>query len=127
MLHRLHVRGLVTMDVSNRSRLRRQRDAHSALGRLLASAAELGLPAISWTIPVSGTLVGDVDSLTSTPAETRKAFLTWAGVLGAEVTPERPDSAGVTHLYGQFRLAVGFGVDGAIRATISPPFDGGDV
>lgn len=106
------------MRVSNSSNLRWQRDANRALGDLLAVD---GLPVISWTIPVSGALVGDVDTLTSTPAEQRAAFDAWARHLNAEVTPERANTAGVTHLYGKFRLDVGFGVGGAIRATIYPP------
>jgi hypothetical protein len=112
------------MAVSNVSKLRWQRDAHRALGKLLQVD---GLPVVTWTIPVSGALVGDVDSLTSTPDEQRAAFDAWARQLGAEVTAERADSDGVTHLYGKFRLSEGYGVGGAIRATIYPPFDdGGD-
>lgn len=106
------------MGVSNSSKLRWQRDAHSALGDLLEVN---GMPVVSWTIPVSGALVGDVDTLTSAPAEQRAAFTAWARHLDAEVAPERANAAGVTRLYGKFRLDVGFGVDGAIRATIYPP------
>ena len=106
------------MTVSNSSKLRWQRDAHRALGRLLKLD---GLPVITWTIPVSGALVGDIDSLTSTPDEQRAAFDVWARQLGAEVVSERTDSAGATHLYAKFRIDEGFGVGGAIRATIYPP------
>lgn len=105
------------MAVSNSSKARWQRDAHRALGDLLNLD---GLPVITWTIPISGALVGDVDSLTSTPAEQRAAFYVWARHLGAKVTPERVDSGGVVHLYGKFQLAAGYGVGGAIRASIAP-------
>lgn len=100
----------------NTTMLRWQRDAHKALGGLL----KLDLPAVSWTIPISGALVGDVDTLTSTPTEQREAFAAWARQLKAKVTPERTDSDGVVHLYGKFQLDVGYGVGGAIRATIYP-------
>lgn len=112
------------MPVSNSSKLRWQRDAHKALGGLLRPDS---LPVVTWTIPVSGALVGDVDTLTSTPAEQRAAFTAWARHLNAEVVPERTSSDGATHLYGKFRLDVGYGVGGAIRATIYPPFDDGEV
>lgn len=108
------------MPVSNSSNLRWQRDAHRALGGLLKLD---GMPVVTWTIPVSGALVGDVDTLTSTPVEQRAAFDVWARHLDAEVVPERSSSDGVVHLYGKFRLDVGYGVGGAIRATIYPPFD----
>lgn len=112
------------MAVSNVSKLRWQRDAHRALGELLQVN---GLPVITWTIPVSGALVGDVDSLTSTPVEQRAAFDAWARQLDAEVTAERTGSDGASHLYAKFRLDVGYGVGGAIRATIHPPFEDGGV
>ncbi|MDX3027512.1 hypothetical protein [Streptomyces scabiei] len=112
---------------TNAYALRWQRDAHRALGEFLASAVELGLPAVSWTIATSGALVGDVDSLTSAPAEQRAAFETWVGCLGASVVPERVDSGGVSHLYAQFAWAKNADVRGAIRATVYPPFeDGGE-
>ena len=102
-----------------------QRDAHRALGRLLKLDS---LPAITWTIPVSGALVGDIDSLTSSPDEQRAAFDVWARQLGAEVVPERATSDGNSYLYAKFRIDEGFGVGGAIRATIYPSMgdDGGD-
>jgi hypothetical protein len=111
---------------SNVYRLRWQRDAHRALGEFLASAAGLGLPALSWTIAASGALVGEVDTLTSTPAEQRAAFVTWAGFLGAKVTPERVDSGGVSHLYAQFGWEKNPEVRGAIRVTVYPPLDDED-
>jgi hypothetical protein len=114
------------MTASNTYRLRWQRDAHRALGEFLASAAELGMPALSWTIATSGALVGDVDTLTSTPAEQRAAFATWAGCLGAKVLPERVDSDGVSHLYAQFAWEKHPDVRGAIRADIYPPLDDED-
>jgi hypothetical protein len=100
-----------------------QKDAHRALGKLLTVK---DLPVICWTIATSGALVGDIDSLASTPEEQRAAFGAWARHLNAEVTPERADRDGVVHLYAKFRLAEGYGVGGAIRATISPPMDGGE-
>lgn len=105
------------MPVDNVTKLRWQRDAFKALGTLLA----VDLPVVTWTIPTSGALVGDVDTLTSTPAEQREAFAAWARHLNAEVTPERATRNGAVHLYGKFRLDVGYGVRGAIRATIYPP------
>ncbi|MET8080041.1 hypothetical protein [Streptomyces sp. NPDC005303] len=116
------------MSDSNTYKLRWQRDAHRALGEFLASAVELGLPALSWTIATSGALVGDVDSLATSPERMRAAHRTWAGCLGADVKPERVGSDGVTHLYAQFRHGKGpTEVRGAIRATIYPPFgDGGE-
>lgn len=103
-------------------RRRWQRDAHRVLDELLAFD---DLPAVAWTIAVSGALTGAVDSLTSTPSEQRAAFTAWAGRLG--VTPsERTDSAGVVHLYAPFTWKQAEPV-GAIRATIHPEFDGGGV
>ncbi|MFJ4785109.1 hypothetical protein [Streptomyces sp. NPDC088794] len=96
---------------------RRQRDANRALGKLLAVKS---LPVISWTIPVSGALVGDVDSLTSTPDEQRAAFDAWIRHLNAEAVPDRVAGDGNSYLYAKFRMAEGFGVGGAIRATIYP-------
>jgi hypothetical protein len=99
-----------------------QRDAYRVLGEFL----QADLPAITWTIATSGALVGDIDSLTSTPTEQRNAFAAWVQHLGADVMPERTDSGGVTRLYAKFRQhrdrdrdAVG----GAIRANIYPPLD----
>ena len=97
-----------------------QRAAHQTLGEFLKA----DLPAVSWSIPVSGALVGDVDALTSTPAEQRAAFAAWTRYLGADVMPERVDSDGVTHLYAKFwRQGDLDGVRGAIRASIYPPLD----
>ncbi|MDX2757862.1 hypothetical protein [Streptomyces europaeiscabiei] len=110
-------------DITNRDRLGWQRDAHAAQGEFLATAIELDLPAVTWTIAVSGALVGDVDSLTTAPAAMRATFSTWSGVLGAAVTPERVDSSGTAHLYAQFVWSKNDLVRGAIRATIHPPFD----
>lgn len=110
-------------DITNADRLGWQRDAHAAQGEFLATAVELDLPAITWTIAVSGALVGDVDSLTTAPAAMRASFSTWAGVLGATVTPERIDSSGTSHLYAMFTWSKNGLVRGAIRATIHPEFD----
>ncbi|WP_171117831.1 MULTISPECIES: hypothetical protein [unclassified Streptomyces] len=95
-----------------------QRDAHQALGEFLQSD---DLPAVSWTIATSGALVGDVDSLTSTPAEQRAAFEAWARHLDAKVFPERTND-GVVRLYTQFSWQ-GDRVRGAIRCSIYPPLD----
>ena len=108
------------MSSSTSYQRRWQRDAYRALGKLLAVKT---LPVVAWAIPVSGALVGDIDSLASTPAEQRAAFDAWARHLGAEVVPERADRDGITHLYAKFHIAEGFGVGGAIRATIYPPLD----
>ncbi|MEU3613473.1 hypothetical protein ABZ725_14315 [Streptomyces sp. NPDC006872] len=100
-----------------------QRDAHRALGEFLRVD---GLPAVTWTIPVSGALVADVDSLTSTPDEQRSAFAAWARHLGADVMPERTDSGGTVHLYAKFSWrgqGVRAAVRGAIRASIYPPME----
>jgi len=98
-----------------------QRDAYRVLGEFL----QADLPAITWTIAISGALVGDVDSLTSTPAEQRAAFAAWAQHLGADVMPERTDSGGVTRLYAKFsRQGDRDSVGGAIRADIYPPMGG---
>ncbi|NUP18390.1 MAG: hypothetical protein HOZ81_20360 [Streptomyces sp.] len=110
---------------SNAYSLRWQRDAHRALGEFLATATELGMPALSWTIAISGALVGDVDSLTLPPAEMRAAFATWAGCIGAKVLPERTDRDGVCHLYATFAWAKNDQVRGAIRASIYPTLDEG--
>lgn len=112
--------------VSNGYSLRWQRDAHQALGEFLASATELSMPAVTWTIATSGALVADVDSLTSTSVEQRAAFAAWTRHLNADVTPERVDSSGTTHLYAQFAWAKNDQVRGAVRATIVPPLEDGD-
>lgn len=105
------------MSVSESYKRRWQRDAYRALSKLLAVKS---LPVIAWRIPVSGALVGDVDSLESTPDEQRAAFEAWARHLNADVVPERADRDGIVHLYAKFHIAEGFGVGGAIRATIYP-------
>lgn len=103
---------------TNVYRRRWQREAHRVLGELLAFD---DLPAVAWTIAVSGAITGAVDSLTSTPVEQRAAFTAWAGRLGAKPT-ERTDRAGVIHLYAPFAWGQAEPV-GAIRATIHPEFD----
>jgi hypothetical protein len=110
----------------NAGKLRRQRDTHRALGKLLAVSS---LPAISWTIPTSGMLIGDVDRLMPTEDEPRQVFAAWVRQLGANPFPERAESDGVIYLYAKFRIDEGLGVRGAIRATIYPSMDdeGGDV
>lgn len=109
---------------SNSYQLRWQRDAHRMLGEFLAAATKLNLPALSWIVATSGALVGDVDSLASTPAEMRRDFDAWVRQLDATITPERVDSDGVTHLYAQFRRGKAPSeVRGAIRADVYPPID----
>ncbi|MFB6516381.1 hypothetical protein [Streptomyces virginiae] len=111
---------------SNEFKLRWQRDAHKALGEFLATAAEIDLPAVTWTIATSGALSGDVVSLGSTPVAMRLAFRVWANRRGADVT-ERTTKDGVAHLYAKFVWAKKDTVRGAIRATIYPPLeDGGE-
>jgi hypothetical protein len=107
---------------TNVYRRRWQRDGHRVIGELLAFD---DLPAVSWTLAVSGAITGTVDSLSSTPAEQRAAFDAWAARL--EATPsERIDRAGVVHLYASFSWKKAEPV-GAIRAAIYPPFeDGGE-
>ncbi|MDX3550091.1 hypothetical protein PV724_47400 [Streptomyces europaeiscabiei] len=106
---------------TNVYRRRWQREAHRVLGELLAFD---DLPAMAWTIAVSGAVTGAVDSLTSTPVEQRAAFTAWAARLGATPT-ERTDRAGVVHLYAPFAWGQAVTV-GAIRATIHPEFDAED-
>ena len=98
-----------------------QRSAHLVLGGLLAFD---DLPAMTWTIAVSGAITGTADSLTSTPDETRSAFTAWADRLGSKWS-ERTDSAGAIHLYAPFTWKKTEPV-GAIRATIYPAVDGGE-
>lgn len=102
-------------------RRRWQRSAHLVLGDLLAFD---DLPAMAWTIAVSGAITGTADSLTATPDETRSAFMAWADRLGSKWS-ERTDSAGAIHLYAPFTWKQTEPV-GAIRATIYPEFDGGE-
>lgn len=110
------------MAADNEYILRWQSDAYRVLGDFLAAAKKQNLPAMSWTIAVSGALVGHVDSLNSTPAEMRAAFEAWAGWLGAIGVSDRMSRDGVTHLYAQFRRGEGAAeVRGAIRAEIYPP------
>lgn len=99
-----------------------QRAAYQALGEFL----DAGLPAVSWTIATSGALVGDVDSLTSTPDEQRAAFDAWARHVGADVWPERVNANGVTRLHAGFAWSKNPDVRGAIRASIYPPLDAED-
>ena len=110
--------------VDNATHLRWQREAHRILDRFLDAALACGLPAITWTIPTSGSLVGDVDGLTSTPAEQRRVFEAWVRHLGATVWPERTDSDGIVHLYARFEVAAQ--PAGAICADITPTGEGGD-
>ncbi|MFJ7176437.1 hypothetical protein ACIQXA_08515 [Streptomyces massasporeus] len=107
------------MSASREFARRWQRDAYQALGEFLQPK---DLPAIAWTIATTGALVGDVDSLASTPAEQRAAFAAWTRHLNADAAPERTGEDGVTHLYAKFRWQ-GDRVRGAIRATIYPPMD----
>lgn len=110
--------------VSNEYSLRWQRDAHRVLGEFLAAATQLNLPAVSWTIATSGALVGDVDSLSSTPDEMRSAFAAWTDWLNVEGVSDRMAGDSVTHLYAQFRRGQGAAeVRGAIRAAIVPLMD----
>lgn len=104
---------------SNVYRLRWQRDAHRALGEFLKA----DLPTVRWTIATSGALVGDVDSLTSTPAEMRAAFDAWLHHLNATVWPERTDRDGTVHLHAKFAWSRNDEVRGAIRAEIAPPLE----
>lgn len=105
----------------NEYSLRWQSDAHRVLGEFLAAAKQQNLPALSWTIATSGALVGDVDSLNSTPAQMRAAFEAWTGWLIADGVTDRLRRDGVTHLYAQFRRGKGASeVRGAIRADIDP-------
>ncbi|MFF7329692.1 hypothetical protein [Streptomyces sp. NPDC008150] len=106
---------------SNAYSLRWQRDAHRVLGEFLAATQEAGLPPLTWTIPIAGALVGDVDSLSWTPEEMRAAFKAWTDWLGVEAVTDRMRRDGVTHLYAQFRRGKGASeVRGAIRADIYP-------
>ncbi|MCX5522613.1 hypothetical protein OG342_07010 [Streptomyces bobili] len=106
--------------MTDQTYLRRwQRAAYQALGEFLKA----DLPAVTWTIATSGALVGDVDSLTSTPAEQRAAFDAWARHLDADVWPERTDSNRVTRLHAGFAWSKNPDVRGAIRADIYPPLD----
>lgn len=110
------------MAVDDEYILRWQSDAHRVLGDFLAAAKKQNLPAVSWTIAVSGALVGDVDSLNSTPTEMRAAFEAWTGWLGVTGVSDRMRRDGVTRLYAQFRRGEGASeVRGAIRAEIYPP------
>ena len=109
-------------DTSNSYRLRWQRASHRAVGEFLATATELGLPAVMWTIATTGAITGEIDSLTSTPAEVRAAFARWAGTLGAQGS-ERVDHSGAVHLYARFAWSKDAEVRGAIRATIDPALD----
>ncbi|MEV7975395.1 hypothetical protein [Streptomyces sp. NPDC086519] len=109
--------------MSNGYSLRWQRLAHRALGEFLAVATKKQMPALSWTIATSGALVGDVDSLATTPEKQRATFDAWAKQLDAKVTPERVTSDGVAHLYAQFAWSKDSEVRGAIRAEIYPPMD----
>lgn len=112
------------MAVDNAYSLRWQSDAHRVLGEFLAAARKQDLPALSWTIATSGALVGDVDTLNSTPEEMRAAFEAWTDWLGAKGVTDRMRRDGVIHLYAQFRRGDGASeVSGAIRADIHPPFD----
>ena len=108
------------MSDSNSYRLRWQRDAHRALGEFLTGE---GMPALMWTIATSGALVGDVDSLTSTPAEQLAAFDAWVRRLDATVWPERIDSDGTVHLHAKFAWCRNYLVGGALRAELVPPMD----
>ena len=108
------------MSTSQMYMRRWQRGAHQALGEFLKAD---DLPAITWTIATSGALVGDIDSLASTPTEQLAAFAAWVRRLNAEALPERTDSAGVAHLYAKFSWQ-GDRVCGAIRASIYPPMGG---
>lgn len=107
------------MSTSNAYRLRWQRAAHQALGEILKA----DMPAVMWTIATSGALVGDVDSLSSSPTEQRAAFDAWVRHLDATVWPERTDSDGTVHLHAKFAWSGNGDVRGAIRADISPPLD----
>jgi hypothetical protein len=105
---------------TNMYRRRWQREGHRVIGDLLAFD---DLPAVSWTLAVSGAITGTVDGLSSTPAEQRAAFTAWAARLEAKPS-ERVDRAGVVHLYAVFSWGKAEPV-GALRATIYPPFEDG--
>jgi len=107
-------------ETTSRDRHLRQQRSQQALGVLLEHGYEQGLPALTWTVAVTGALVGDVDTLNGTQAEKRAAFDAWVDYLGGNRWQEYTNVAGRTHLHAQFTWAGDERVRGAIRADIWP-------
>jgi hypothetical protein len=114
----------VAFRTTPRDQHRWQQQAHRALGVMLEHGYREGLPALMWTIAPTGALVGDVDTLTSTPEEQRAAFAAWVEYLGGDRWPERTDSSGCVRLHASFTWHQDDRVKGAIRADIWPAEDG---
>lgn len=113
--------------ITDTDRRRWQLRAHRALAVMLDHAAREGLPTLTWTLPPSGGLVGDVDTLTTTQAEQRATFEAWVTYLDAERWNEIVRDTGDVHLHAQYEWQQDDGrVRGAIRADIRPDAEGGD-
>ncbi|MCX5365913.1 hypothetical protein OG864_45265 [Streptomyces sp. NBC_00124] len=107
---------------SNQDRLRWQGAANAAVARFLSDAAARDLPAVVWTIQVTGEIAGQVP-FASTREEQHAAFDAWTRyLLAAPVRHTGPD--GTVHLYAKFEKSDT--VRGVIRAAIAPEFDGGE-
>ncbi|MEU2924181.1 hypothetical protein ABZ636_03840 [Streptomyces sp. NPDC007251] len=106
------------MAVDNEMELRWQRAAHRAVGDFLAAATALNLPAITWTIAVTGAVTGAVGGLGRTPEEQRATVEAWARYFNLPVAEYVRRDGSVT-LTVRFKTETLVG--GVIRADIYPP------
>ncbi|MFZ3476033.1 hypothetical protein ACODT4_44385 [Streptomyces sp. 2.9] len=106
------------MTVSTATHYRWQQAAHAVLADLLRDGAAHGLPPLTWTLAPGGSLAGEADSVTYTPAEQREAVQQWADHIGA-IVESHPMIGRREQLYAGWTV-VDTAVTGSIRATLLP-------
>ncbi|MGW9439619.1 hypothetical protein [Streptomyces sp. NPDC055607] len=92
-----------------------------AIEGLLADAARLDLPPLTWTLAVSGAVTGKADNLHHSPDEQREAVRRWAAHVGVPVDTDHVD--GREELYAGWKITVPDeigAVHGCFRAIIFP-------
>jgi hypothetical protein len=108
-------------EITDADRLRWQAASVNRLATLVGMAAEVGCPALSWTVGRSGGLVGYV---IGRDTDRRAAFEVWAAAIAATRHTERRTPSGATELYAAAFNDVGMATV-AITATLLPEDDTG--
>ncbi|WP_330335743.1 hypothetical protein OHS33_39555 (plasmid) [Streptomyces sp. NBC_00536] len=106
----------MTDAVNSGTRYRWQRAAHTVLADLLRDGAAHDLPPLTWTLDPGGSLAGEADSSTYTPAEQRAAVQAWADHIGT-IVESHPMIGRREQLYAGWTV-VDTAVTGSIRATL---------
>lgn len=112
-------------ELPNRHWQAAQKRAHWALDFILEHAFQEAMPVLTWTIPPTGELIGQVDSLAGTADEQRAAFDAWVSYLGGKPAEARERAAGGAYLQATFEWKHDSRVHGVIHAAIWPD-EGGD-